>query len=1758
MESKEKIVKKGSKNTEKKGKRKSPKKEKEPSKDLTNSKPIFILDKKEEKANDDDNNKDKIKKREKRKKNTTKKNEKEKKIMSLPPLSIIPPFDPFSRTYENLPVSNESNDRLSLSIRKLKTDNESDILNELISLCEFLALSNSRIGLNPKMPVLLEEICKFLTKTNFPEIVSYSLQCINHILDIKPRLANNLNQIKAIPSIMNVISCIQDSNCLEYVIKVLEKISNENSRILLENNVFVILITNVYDFMNIYLQKTIIKICYKITEKGIYPNEYNSYIKPAIQNIINIFKVDEGDNNDNLFIAENIGKILFNIVNCVRYEYNYLYTWDIKIKNERQKEMDKERDIIVNQLIDEYNIIEKYMEILNKYFVNNAKNITEELIKTILKTIIKLLEKSKNGMAKLLLNNFLVVISDIFNNDFHIGKRTNKKNENENNNNIINENEENINSNKGLNIDIYNGRGMRFLNEFFKILISLFPSANNNDKKILRDENKTYYDYFCRNIFLPLIKKIINKSINPILIDLLKLIMTFIKNADVKDIKLYLPSKEISQIIIKILDSKNNSCIMDSIELIKSLLEKTPEDFIVNFIREGLVNYLQKYESEIKPKNFNINDNTDRNDSELNINMETNRNERNRENRISDDLFKDSISEKEKHRKKEDFNKEKDNKEKIEEKENKDIKGIFEEEEEFFEDEEEEFDEFSSFYKIEKDKDKDKEKENNDNGDEGMIDFFGGTKRWTVEDKDKEKEKERNDNEDENMIDFFGGKKEFIFGNKDKDKEKIKIREEILNYLKRRDKFLGEKRRRGFNYLDNNLFRYGRRNSYDYERNKIHTKIKDLLDNYLTEEKISLYLSKTESKTKENLIKIQTTLSNYQKLLSASNEENNTINKKQYLKEIIDILTDENIDITLFELENSKILLSLCNYFDKQFNKRYDKLIDDSEYKSLDKLVKDLDNINLEIEKVENYEEIIKNIFNFFEIFSTGDNNNDIIKIINFMKLLRESIQNINSPIYSLNDRGYEIYNSDFSLRGDYELSIKMNYDEEIFRKEVLNSNIIIDESFKSKLCEINTFYLSKKIISLKILDNYTFRNISSLILAFPNIPIIFNDKYDIIFKFFVNNNHQKLYRNNFYLDDMEIEDEFNLNPNIFFDEEIQAEKNINNTFDIDINWTYRQLLDKYKQKRINPVINFSLTIKIKEQQVNKQKIKADSFLDNYELFIKDINYKNVIDFVKYNFMKDYYNFLVVNKSLYFSKRLMPSLYLGILIYLSLFKYKDYLKLSRFFPKDESKKNNNQYNIYDLSKLFLNSKIEQFISKLSVDMNKVKSTSFSILRKYITENNFWFSKFRTRFISLKTSFSPKFKSLIFLQNYIKQNASNSNNIPKYSTTLTNTMRLKINVDRDKIIESGLNILNYENTFLFQGFLEFEYKGEIGNGVGPTLEFYTLIIDKIREDKNMWYKTTNGYLFPKLLNPNENNDEILEKFKLLGFIIGRAIYDDRLLDIPLSNEFWGLLLNYPVDLNNIKFLDKDLYKTLFDFLNVIKKNKEYIIKNNIENIKNTNFDNIILYNNCKLSDLDIYFIFPGYNNIELKPNGNDILLTMNNIEEYVNLIFDYFFYKGVNLAVKSFKEGFNINFNIEELKCFTLWEIVEYICCGGDKKWEEKNLYENIKPDHGYSIRSKTFVDLIKFMCNLDKNNRRKFLIFTTGCSRLPLGGFKALSLELTVVKKNLEEENDPENYLPTVMTCQNYLKIPEYSSYNILENKLLLAMNEGCNEFNLS
>ena len=89
------------------------------------------------------------------------------------------------------------------------------------------------------------------------------------------------------------------------------------------------------------------------------------------------------------------------------------------------------------------------------------------------------------------------------------------------------------------------------------------------------------------------------------------------------------------------------------------------------------------------------------------------------------------------------------------------------------------------------------------------------------------------------------------------------------------------------------------------------------------------------------------------------------------------------------------------------------------------------------------------------------------------------------------------------------------------------------------------------------------------------------------------------------------------------------------------------------------------------------------------------------------------------------------------------------------------------------------------------------------------------------------------------------------------------------------------------------------------------------------------------------------------------------------------------------------------------------------------------------------------------------------------------------------------------------------------------------LYSIVSPlEVSYSIILETSIrTLYEVMASYNREEQRQFLQFVTGCPRLPVGGFKALSPPLTIVKKSFDSQDvNPDDYLPSVMTCVNYLK----------------------------
>merc|ERR1719203_1437984 len=164
--------------------------------------------------------------------------------------------------------------------------------------------------------------------------------------------------------------------------------------------------------------------------------------------------------------------------------------------------------------------------------------------------------------------------------------------------------------------------------------------------------------------------------------------------------------------------------------------------------------------------------------------------------------------------------------------------------------------------------------------------------------------------------------------------------------------------------------------------------------------------------------------------------------------------------------------------------------------------------------------------------------------------------------------------------------------------------------------------------------------------------------------------------------------------------------------------------------------------------------------------------------------------------------------------------------------------------------------------------------------------------------------------------------------------------------------------------------------------------------------------------------------------------------------------------------------------------------------------------------------------------------------------------------GIAPQVKAFCSAFKELLPMEACAIWSEKELASIIVGASvhdDACWTIEHLSAHIKAQHGYSADSRCFRDLLTAMSEFATEDRRRFLTFVTGAPSLPVGGFSGLRPPLTVVKKEAPPAPlTPDQFMPSVMTCANYLKLPEYSSADILRQKLELAMREGQSAFLLS
>lgn len=111
-------------------------------------------------------------------------------------------------------------------------------------------------------------------------------------------------------------------------------------------------------------------------------------------------------------------------------------------------------------------------------------------------------------------------------------------------------------------------------------------------------------------------------------------------------------------------------------------------------------------------------------------------------------------------------------------------------------------------------------------------------------------------------------------------------------------------------------------------------------------------------------------------------------------------------------------------------------------------------------------------------------------------------------------------------------------------------------------------------------------------------------------------------------------------------------------------------------------------------------------------------------------------------------------------------------------------------------------------------------------------------------------------------------------------------------------------------------------------------------------------------------------------------------------------------------------------------------------------------------------------------------------------------------------------------------------------------------YEHTSYGGGYVILSPQIGWFWRVVKSLGMEERAKLLQFCTGSAKVPPGGFSNLKGSTGPQKFTIIRHGKPES-LPVSHTCFNRLDLPAYPSYEVLRNKLIIAITYGASAFAL-
>ncbi|PRW45057.1 E3 ubiquitin- ligase UPL6 [Chlorella sorokiniana] len=312
-----------------------------------------------------------------------------------------------------------------------------------------------------------------------------------------------------------------------------------------------------------------------------------------------------------------------------------------------------------------------------------------------------------------------------------------------------------------------------------------------------------------------------------------------------------------------------------------------------------------------------------------------------------------------------------------------------------------------------------------------------------------------------------------------------------------------------------------------------------------------------------------------------------------------------------------------------------------------------------------------------------------------------------------------------------------------------------------------------------------------------------------------------------------------------------------------------------------------------------------------------------------------------------------------------------------------------------------------------------------------------------------------------------------------------------------------------------------------DGGGIFKEFVeTVVREGFNPEAGLFKATTDNRLYP---NPHAQlvAANALRLIEFLGRMLGKAMYEGILVELPLAPFFLKKFRGAYCDINDLPTLDPELYRNLV-FLkrytgDVAELGLTFTITDNVLGVARE---------------------------VELAPRGHDTPVTADNRLAYIHRVADYRLNRQIREPAAAFLRGLHDLIKPEWVRMFNEEEL-QMLISGGQQGLDIADMRAHVQYSGGYHEEHPVILEFWRALATFSPQEQADFLRFVTSCPRPPLLGFRYLEPPLAIQLAGSMLDEQATERLPTAATCMNVLKLPPYRTAQQIREKLLYAIQSG-------